>query len=115
MENLAPIMPSPGRSLSPCFTGIWEKPSNGTAQSAGGLEKVCGLRQYQRVCETGGGMGFTNKVLNGSGNRLLPKEGATRAQVAQIFYNAYDLLRGQDGEDAEAALEKVEESSRKKA
>lgn len=90
------------------------KPSNGTAQSAGGLEKFADYGSISGYAKPAVEWAFTNKVLNGSGNRLLPKEGATRAQVAQIFYNAYDLLRGQDGEDAEAALEKVEESSRKK-
>lgn len=38
-------------------------------------------------------------ILNGSGGKLMPTEGATRAQVAQIFTNAYDILT--DGQPAE--------------
>lgn len=36
-------------------------------------------------------------VINGSGNRLSPFDNATRAQVAQIFYNAYDIINSGTG------------------
>lgn len=39
---------------------------------------------------------LTHKLLAGSGGRLDPQGTATRAQVAQVFMNAHDLLNGSD-------------------
>lgn len=36
-------------------------------------------------------------VIKGSNNRLAPLDNATRAQVAQIFYNAFDLINSGSG------------------
>ena len=114
MESLAPIMPSPGRILSPCFTGIWGKPSNGTAQSAGGLEKFA---------DYGSISGYAKPAVEWAlpiRYSMVLETGCCRRRALQgrrwrkFSIMPMDLLRGQDGEDAEAALEKVEESSRKK-
>lgn len=39
---------------------------------------------------------LTHKLLAGSGGKLNPQGMATRAQVAQVFMNAHDLLNGSD-------------------
>lgn len=43
---------------------------------------------------------LTHGVLNGSGNRLDPQGTATRAQVAQIFYNCRELFSNNNGNAA---------------
>ena len=42
---------------------------------------------------------LTHGVLNGSGDKLDPQGTATRAQVAQIFYNCRELFKGDEGRE----------------
>ncbi len=63
---------------------------------AGLLERFPDGGKVSRYAKYAMEWALTHKLLAGSGGRLDPQGTATRAQVAQVFMNAHDLLSGSD-------------------
>lgn len=90
--NFSPTMPAQRQQIAAFMYRFAQATGNDLTVDENALDDFSDAGSVAGYARTAMAWAVTHKVLSGNDGKLMPSHSATRAQVAQIFYNCRDLF-----------------------